>query len=85
MVLHPMTLASDLSDLSLSAGAYNTGMLDTLQWLRDFSINTASLMSLSFLFGVLLTVLVLMILEGIRHKVEAEKNLAANKLHQEYL
>jgi hypothetical protein len=77
MVLQPITLPSDLSDLSLSAGAYNTGTLDTLQSLMDFGINTASLMSLSFLFGVLLTVLVLMILEGIRHNVEAEQNLAS--------
>ena len=82
MVFQPITLASDLSDLSLSAGAYNTGMPNTLQSLIDFGINTASLMSLSFLFGVLLTVLVLMILESLRHNVEAEKT-ATNKHHQE--
>jgi hypothetical protein len=77
MVFQPITLASDLSDFSLRAGAYNTGTLDTLQSLMDFGINTASLMSLSFLFGVLLTMLVLMILEGIRHNAEAGKNMAS--------
>jgi hypothetical protein len=81
MILQSLTVASDLSDLSLSAGAYNTSMLDMLHWLRNFAINSAFLMSLCFLFGVLLTMLVLMILEGIRHKVEAEKYLSANKHH----
>jgi hypothetical protein len=78
-VLAPLhiTLASDLSDLSLSAGVYNTGMLEILQSLMDFDINTASLVSLSFIFGVLFTLFVLMILEGIRHNAEAGKNLAS--------
>jgi hypothetical protein len=77
MALQHITLVSDLSDISLSAGAYNTGTLDTLQSLMDFDLNIASLVSLSFLFGVLFTVFVLMILEGIRHNAEVEKNLAS--------
>ena len=77
MVFQLLTLASDLRDFSLSASAYNTGTVDRLQSLMDFGIHTASLMSLSFLFGVLLTVLVLMILEGVRHNAEVEQNLAS--------
>jgi hypothetical protein len=77
MALQHITLVSDLSDISLSAGAYYTGTLDTLQSLMDFDLNIASLVSLSFLFGVLFTVFVLMILEGIRHSAEVEKNLAS--------
>jgi prepilin-type N-terminal cleavage/methylation domain-containing protein len=79
MVLRSLTPASDFSDISLHAAAHSGGTPDTLPSLMDLGSHIVYFMSFSFLFGVLFTVVVLMILDGIRINAEAEHNEASEE------